>query len=517
MTADTSPLGAGTPSGPEHVDVLVVGAGLSGVGAGYRLQTECPDKSYAILESRSSLGGTWDLFRYPGIRSDSDIFTLAYPFEPWQEKESIVDGAAIRRYIEHTAAKHGIDRHIRLNRRVVAADWSTTDQRWTVTVESNGPRDSSGPAERTTMTCSFLYACSGYYDYSEPYAAAIPGIADFGGQVVHPQFWPEDLEYAGKRVVVIGSGATAVTLVPSMAGEAEHVTMLQRTPSWIAVAPRVDKLANTLRDRLPDTVAHRLIRSKNVLLTQALFQFCQRFPAQAKKLLLQGVEKGVGAEHFDPADFTAPYDPWDQRLCLVPSGDLFKAIRRGEAEIVTDRILGFTQDGITLESGRELAADVVVTATGLQMQLFGGVRPSVDGVPVTMSDQFVWRGAMITGLPNFAICVGYTNASWTLRADLSSRLVCKVLRHLDDRDLGAVVPPREEGLAARPLLDLSSGYVTRALPFLPRQGDSGVWRVRQNYVVDAATTLRTNLDATLEAIPRTRERALRPVATTPVD
>ena len=501
-------------TGTEHVDVLVVGAGLSGVGAGYRLQTECPDKTYAILESRGSLGGTWDLFRYPGIRSDSDIFTLAYPFEPWQEKESIVDGAAIRRYIEHTAAEHGIDRHIRLHRRVVAADWSTTDQRWTVTVESTDPE--AGP-EHTTMTCSFLYACSGYYNYSEPYAATIPGIADFGGEVVHPQFWPEDLEYAGKRIVVIGSGATAVTLVPSMAGEAEHVTMLQRTPSWIAVAPRVDKLANSLRDRLPDKVAHRLIRSKNVLMTQALFQFCQRFPVQAKKLLLQGVEKGVGAERFDPADFTAPYDPWDQRLCLVPSGDLFKAIRRGEADIVTDRILGFTDTGVTLESGRELPADVVVTATGLQMQLLGGVQPSVDGETVTMSDQFVWRGAMITGLPNFAICVGYTNASWTLRADLSSRLVCKVLRHLDARRLGAVVPPREEGLGERPLLDLSSGYVTRALPFLPRQGDRGVWRVRQNYVVDAATTLRTDLDATLDAIPRTREQAERPVATTPVD
>ncbi|QIK65238.1 NAD(P)/FAD-dependent oxidoreductase [Nocardioides sp. HDW12B] len=502
MSADTAPA---TATSTEHLDVLVVGGGLSGVGAGYRLQTECLDKTYAILESRDALGGTWDLFRYPGIRSDSDIFTLAYPFEPWREKESIVDGAAIRRYIEHTATKHGIDRHIRLQRRVVAADWSTADQRWTVTVESTDP---ASPGT-STLTCSFLYACSGYYDYAEPYAATIPGIADFGGQVVHPQFWPEDLEYAGKRVVVIGSGATAVTLVPSMAGEAEHVTMLQRTPSWIAVAPRVDKLANSMRERLPAPLAHRLIRTKNVLVTQALFQFCQRFPAQAKKLLLQGVEKGVGAERFDPADFTAPYDPWDQRLCLVPSGDLFKAIRRGDADIVTDRIAGFTADAVTLESGRELPADVVVTATGLQMQLFGGVRPSVDGETVTLNEQFVWRGAMITGLPNFAICVGYTNASWTLRADLSSRLVCKILRHLDARDLGAVVPPLEEGLTERPLLDLSSGYVTRALPHLPRQGDSGVWRVRQNYVVDAATTLRTDLDATLEAIPHTAARSTR--------
>jgi len=491
-----------TQAATEHLDVVVVGAGLSGVGAGYRLQTECPDKTYAILESRAGIGGTWDLFRYPGIRSDSDIFTLAYPFEPWQEKESIVDGAAIRRYIETTAAKHGIDAHIRLNRRVVAADWSSHAQRWAVTVETTGD-SGAAPAERTTMTCSFLYACSGYYDYGAAHAAAIPGIADFGGDVVHPQFWPEDLEYAGKRVVVIGSGATAVTMVPSMAQEAERVTMLQRTPSWIAVAPRVDKLANSLRERLPEQLAHRLIRTKNVLLTQALFQFCQRFPLQAKKLLLQNVEKGVGSDNFDAADFTAPYDPWDQRLCLVPGGDLFKAVRRGKAEIVTDRIGGFTADGVELESGRSLPADIVVTATGLKLQLFGGVQPSVDGQTITLSEQFVWRGAMITGLPNLALCVGYINASWTLRADLSSRLVCKILNHLDARDLGAVVPPYEEGLVERPLLGLTSGYVTRALPMLPRQGDKGVWRVRQNYVVDVVTTLRTDLDATLAPIART--------------
>jgi monooxygenase len=498
----------------EHLDVVVVGAGLSGVGAGYRIQTERPGTRYAILEARGDLGGTWDLFRYPGVRSDSDIFTLSYPFEPWQEKESIVDGRSIWRYIRDTAAKHGIDRHIRLNRRVVAADWSSDQQVWTLTVEATDGPHGAGP---TMLTCSFLYACSGYYDYAQPYAADIPGLDEFGGEVVHPQFWPDDLEYAGKRVVVIGSGATAVTLVPALARDAEHVTMLQRTPSWITAVPRVDGIANALRERLPAGLAHRLVRTKNVLLAQALYQFCQRQPARAKALLLKGVEKAVGSENFDPADYTAPYDPWDQRLCLVPGGDLFKAIRAGRASVVTDAITGFTADGLRLASGRHLPADVVVTATGLQVQLFGGVRPRVDGETVRLDEQFLWRGTMLTGLPNFAVCIGYTNASWTLRADLSSRLVCKILRHLDERGLGAVVPPREEGLGERPLLDLSSGYVRRALPMLPKQGDRGVWRVRQNYLLDAATTLRTDLDATLESVPRTEKRAERHPSMVPMD
>jgi cation diffusion facilitator CzcD-associated flavoprotein CzcO len=330
--------------------------------------------------------------------------------------------------------------------------------------------------------------------------------------VVHPQFWPEDLDWTGKRVVVVGSGATAVTLVPSLAGTAEHVTMLQRTPTWILPVPRVDAVANKLRSLLPSRVAHRVIRAKNIAVMTGLYQFTQRFPQQARKVLLGGAARGVGADRFDVADFTPPYDPWDQRLCLIPDGDLFKAIRRGHASVVTDRIAGFTPTGIELESGRSLPADVVVTATGLQLQLLGGVTPSVDGKPVDLSAQFVWRGAMLTGLPNFALCVGYTNASWTLRADLTHRLVCRILRHLDERHLGAVVPPQEEGLTERPLLDLSSGYVRRALPTLPRQGDHGVWRVRQNYLLDAATTLRTDLDATLVGVPRTERRAERPTA-----
>jgi monooxygenase len=495
----------------EHLDVVVIGAGLSGVGAGYRIQTERPGTSYAIFEARGRLGGTWDLFRYPGVRSDSDIFTLAYSFEPWREEDSLVSGDSIRRYIEHTADKYGIDRHIRLHRRVVAADWSSAEQRWTLTVEATDAPGGSEP-ERTTVTCSFLYSCSGYYDYAQPYDARLPGLDDFAGQVVHPQFWPEDLDWTGKRVVVVGSGATAVTLVPSLAEAAEHVTMLQRTPTWILPVPRVDAVANRLRSLLPSRVAHRVIRAKNIAVMTGLYQFSQRFPEQARKVLLGGAARGVGAEHFDTADFTPPYDPWDQRLCLIPDGDLFKTLRRGHASIVTDRITGFTPTGIELESGRTLPADVVVTATGLQLQLFGGVTPSVDGEPVDVAQQFVWRGALLTGLPNFALCVGYTNASWTLRADLTHRLVCKILRHLDERGLGAVVPPEEEGLGERPLLDLSSGYVRRALPMLPRQGDHGVWRVRQNYLVDSATTLRTDLDATLVGVPRTQGQAERHAA-----
>jgi cation diffusion facilitator CzcD-associated flavoprotein CzcO len=493
----------------DHLDVVVIGAGLSGVGAGYRLQTERPGTRYAILEARGRLGGTWDLFRYPGVRSDSDIFTLAYSFEPWREEDSLVSGDSIRRYIEHTAEKYGIDQHVRFHRRVVAADWSSADQQWRLTVESTDP---GVEPERSTVTCSFLYSCSGYYDYAQPYDAGLPGLESFTGQVVHPQFWPEDLDWSGKRVLVVGSGATAVTLVPSLAEAAEHVTMLQRTPTWILPVPRVDAVANKMRSLLPSRVAHRLVRAKNIAVMTGLYQFSQRFPERAKKVLLAGAARGVGAKRFRHADFTPPYNPWDQRLCLIPDGDLFRSLRRGEASIVTDRIATFTPTGVELESGRSLPADVVVTATGLQLQLFGGVAPSVDGKAVDISAQFVWRGALLTGLPNFALCVGYTNASWTLRADLTHRLVCKILRHMDERGLGAVVPPEEEGLGERPLLDLSSGYVRRALPLLPRQGDRGVWRVRQNYLLDSATTLRTDLDATLVGVAPTSGRAERHAA-----
>ncbi len=484
----------------EHFDVLVVGAGLSGIGAGCQLETKCPGKTYAVLEARERSGGTWDLFRYPGIRSDSDMFTLGYPFEPWRDPKSIADGPAILEYVRATAAKHGIDEKIRFDTKVLAADWSSEAARWTLTL---GHR---GEAATTTLTCDFLYSCAGYYDYDQGYVPDFPGIESFAGQVVQPQFWPDELDYAGKRVVVIGSGATAVTLVPAMAEQAEHVTMLQRTPTWISAVPGSDAIADRLREKLPAKLAHRIIRSKNIAFSIGVYQFCQRRPQQARKLLLGMTTKILGDEKVVAEHFTPPYDPWDQRLCAVPDADFFMAMKRGKAEVVTDRIARFVPEGIELVSGKVLEADIVVTATGLQLLAFGGIEPTVDGQEVVLSDQFVWQGAMITGLPNFAICIGYTNASWTLRADLSSRLVCKILNWMDRHDYAAVVPSPTEELTARPLLDLAAGYVQRSIGAFPRQGDHGVWRVRQNYVIDAATTMRTNLKRTLAVTPRSTVR-----------
>ncbi|WP_299056622.1 NAD(P)/FAD-dependent oxidoreductase [uncultured Nocardioides sp.] len=478
---------------PEHVDVVVVGAGLSGIGAGYRLQTEVADRDYLILESREAMGGTWDLFSYPGIRSDSDMFTLGYEFKPWREPKSIADGPTILRYIRQTAAEFGIDEHIRYGTKVVAADFVTAEARWHLTLERDGAE--------VEMTCGFLYSCAGYYDYDETYTPALPGLDDFAGTVVHPQFWPDDLDYAGKRVVVIGSGATAVTLVPSMVaddettgvGRAEHVTMLQRSPTWISAVPSRDTKADWLREHLPADLAHRLVRTKNIAFGTAFYQFCRRYPGQARKLLLSMTTKILGDEKMVADHFTPSYDPWDQRLCAVPSADLFKAIKAGDAEVVTDTIDSFVPTGVRLSSGRVLEADVVVTATGLQLLAFGGIEPHVNGERVPLSEQFVWQGAMMTGVPNFAVCIGYTNASWTLRADLSHRLVCKVLSWMGRHDVAAVEPAPDRDLAERPLLDLAAGYVQRSIDAFPRQGDSGPWRVRQNYVLDSLTTMRANL------------------------
>jgi monooxygenase len=485
-----------------HVDVVIMGAGLSGVGAAYRIQTECPDLSYTILESRSEIGGTWDLFRYPGVRSDSDMFTLSYPFKPWRDAQSIADGPSILSYIRETAAEFGIDRHIRYGTKLVAADWSPAQARWTLTVREGG---AEGEAERQ-LTCRFLYSCAGYYDYDHPYDAQLPGLEAFEGQVVHPQFWPENLDHAGKRVVIVGSGATAVTLVPSLARTAEHVTMLQRTPTWIGVVPGQDKLADRIRGLLPPNAAHRVIRSKNILFNTAFYQFCRRRPQQARKLLTGFATKVLKDEQLVKDHFTPTYDPWDQRLCAVPNADLFRSINKGTSSVVTDRIDTFTATGVRLASGAELEADIVVTATGLQLVAFGGVELSVDGEAVDLSRQFVWQGAMLTGVPNFAVCIGYTNASWTLRADLTSRLVCRVLNHMRKHDLAAVVPRADPGLAERPLLDLAAGYVQRSIAAFPKQGDRAPWRVRQNYILDSAVTLRSNLSKTLQATPNSAVR-----------
>jgi monooxygenase len=486
MTETRTPL-------PEHVDVVVVGAGLSGIGAGHRLQTEVPDRDYLILEAREAMGGTWDLFTYPGVRSDSDMFTLGYQFRPWTDPKSIADGPTILRYIQDTAAETGVDEHIRYGTKVLAADFRTDEARWHLTLERDG--------EQVSMTCGFLYSCAGYYDYENTYTPDLPGLDDYAGTVVHPQFWPDDLDHAGKRVVVIGSGATAVTLVPSMVrddettgvGRAAHVTMLQRSPTWISAVPSRDPKADWLREHLPADLAHTLVRSKNIVFGTAFYQFCQRYPSRARKLLLGLTTKVLGDEQMVADHFTPSYDPWDQRLCAAPGADFFKAIKAGDAEVVTDTIETFVPEGIRLSSGRVLEADVVVTATGLQLLAFGGIEPHVDGERVPLSEQFVWQGAMMTGVPNFAVCIGYTNASWTLRADLSHRLVCKVLAWMGRHDLATAVPEPDRDLTERPLLDLAAGYVQRSIDAFPRQGDSGPWRVRQNYVLDSVRTMRANL------------------------
>jgi cation diffusion facilitator CzcD-associated flavoprotein CzcO len=474
----------------EHLDVLVVGAGLSGIGAGYRLQTECPDKSYAILEARDSIGGTWDLFKYPGIRSDSDMFTLSFPFRPWKAKNSIAEGSEILQYIKDTASEFGIDRKIRFGTRVVAADWDSTGNFWTVTVQRAG--------ERSTLTCSFLYSCTGYYDYSQGHEPVWDGMEDFAGRIVRPQFWDEDLDYRGKKVVIIGSGATAITLVPSMADDAGHVTMLQRTPTWVGVVPKQDRVANRLRQVLPANVAHQIIRNKNVAFSLGVYELSQRQPKLMRKVFRSMAMQGIKDEALVDEHFTPTYDPWDQRLCAIPNGDLFQKIRKGEVDVVTDHIDHFVADGIVLKSGKKLDADIVIPATGLKIQLFGGVIPTVDGASVDVHDNFVWQGCMLTGMPNFALCVGYTNASWTLRGDLTSRLVCKVINEMDKLGAATVVPVPDGPLEGRPLLDLASGYITRALQELPQQGHRGAWRVRQNYFIDAATTLRRDLHKTLK-------------------
>ena len=498
--SDPTPPPAAESASPDHVDVLIIGAGLSGIGAACHLATALPGKTYAVLEGRGASGGTWDLFRYPGIRSDSDMYTLGYRFKPWTGDKAIADGAAIRDYIREAATEHGVDRHIRYHHRVERAEWSGAEARWTVRVHRADTGDT------VTLTANFLFACTGYYRYDQGYTPEFAGLADYAGTVVHPQHWPEDLDYAGKRVAIIGSGATAVTLVPAMADTAAHVTMLQRTPTWISAVPGRDKQADKIRKYLPAALAHKVVRVKNILFNIGFYQYCRRRPESARKLLTGLTTRILKDEKLVAEHFTPSYDPWDQRLCAAPDADFFKAMRKGKAEVVTDRIERFVPEGVRLVSGRVLPADVIVTATGLRLLAFGGIAPSVDGTPVTLSDQFVWQGAMLTGVPNFAICVGYTNASWTLRADLTSRLVCKVLDHIDKTGCAAVVPEPTGKLDQRPLLDLASGYILRSIADFPRQGDRHPWRVRQNYLLDTLITWRTDLGKTLRPLHRTAAR-----------
>ncbi|MEU2258571.1 NAD(P)/FAD-dependent oxidoreductase [Nocardia xishanensis] len=481
----------------EHLDVAIVGAGLSGIDAAYRVQQHFPGKRYAVLEARAAMGGTWDLFRYPGIRSDSDIFTFGFAFKPWSGDRPLAEGAEILSYIEQSAAERGIDRHIRYGTKVTRADWSSTEQRWHLDLEVTTP---SGPQQRS-MTAAFVYLCVGYYRYDAGYTPDFPGIDSYTGQVVHPQFWPEDLDYSGKRVVVIGSGATAVTLLPAMADTAGHVTMLQRSPTWISPLPGRDKNADRIRAALPAAMAHSLIRAKNVVRSIAIYQYCTRFPRRARRLLLGLVNRYLQDEQAVAEHFTPTYNPWEQRLCASPDGEFFRALTRGDASVVTDHIETFVPEGIRLKGGSVLEADLVVTATGLQLLPGGGIQLSLDGAEVQLGDAFVWRGAMISGVPNLSVAVGYTNASWTLRADLTARLVCKVLDYMDRKNLTSVMPVPPQGMSKRPLLGLSSGYIKRSIEDFPWQGDRGPWVIRQNYLLDRLFTLRGGLHRDLIPAP----------------
>ena len=464
----------------EHLDVLIVGAGLSGIGAAWHLQKNCPGKRYVILEGRAASGGTWDLFRYPGVRSDSDMYTLGYRFRPWKDAKAIADGPSILSYIREVASDHGIDRQIRYGHRVVGASWSTPDARWTVEIEHGG--------ERLFLSCSFLWMCSGYYRYEAGYLPEFPGIDGFKGRVVHPQHWPQDLDYAGKKVVVIGSGATAVTVVPSMAETAEHVTMLQRSPTYVVARPAQDPIANKLRRRLPLKLAYMLTRWKNVLLGMYFYQLCKRKPEKVKSLIVGGVRQMLGPDYDVAKHFTPKYNPWDQRLCLVPDADLFRAIRKNKASVVTDTIETFTENGIKLKSGAELEADVVVTATGLVVQSLGGMKLVVDGKPVKPSDTMIYKGMMYSDVPNLASIFGYTNASWTLKADLVCEYVCRLLNYMDRKGFTKAVPHNSDPtLTEEPWVNFSSGYIQRALPHQPKQGSKRPWKLYQNYVLDLLT------------------------------
>jgi monooxygenase len=474
----------------EHFDVVIVGAGISGVGAAWHLQANCPDRSYVILEGRERLGGTWDLFRYPGIRSDSDMFTLGFSFRPWTDSKAIADGPAILNYLDETVRDHGIGEHIRTSTKVTGASWSSEDALWTVTAEQGG--------EAVTFTCAFLFLCTGYYNYARGHTPDFAGVADFKGRIVHPQFWTEDIDYKDKNVVVIGSGATAVTLVPELAKQAKHVTMLQRSPTYIVSRPSEDKVANWLRRRLPAMTAYGLTRWKNVLLQQFFFRLAKKNPDKTKERIVQMVRAELGADYDVGTHFTPSYNPWDQRVCLVPDADLFAALKGGKAEVVTDTIDHFTPEGIQLGSGKTLPADLVITATGLEIQLFSGMPIRVDGKLFEPGKAMTYKGMMFADVPNFAISFGYTNASWTLKSDLTANYVTRLLNAMKRRGMRQVTPRVGAPVEEVPFLDFTSGYVQRAADKLPRQGKRKPWRLNQNYARDVMALRFGGIDQEME-------------------
>ncbi|QQS34369.1 MAG: NAD(P)/FAD-dependent oxidoreductase [Acidobacteriota bacterium] len=492
----------------KHFDILIIGAGLSGIGAGARVRMDLPGKRFAILEGRERSGGTWDLFRYPGVRSDSDMFTLGYRFKPWRDGKAIADGPAILNYIRETAREYDLEKEIRYGHRVRRAEWDSVEAKWTVEAEarpigsvplggedlpqsrkaakeerSETERQGDGETGRVWYSCNFLYLCTGYYRYEEGYTPDWPGFGDYKGTLVHPQKWPEGLDYAGKRVLVIGSGATAVTLVPAMAEDAGHVTMLQRSPTYVVTMPSQDRIANAFRKILPDKAAYTLSRWKNILRQSFFYTLSRRRPALMKRLIAKGIKAELGEEHLD--DFTPRYDPWDQRLCIVPDSDMFNSIRSGKASIVTGEIETFTASGVRLKNGDAIDADIVVTATGLILKLMDGLELIVDGEPVVHSEKVAYKGMMYNDVPNVAQAFGYTNASWTLKCDLTSEYVCRLINYMDEHGYTYCVPRLNDPSVTRePALNFNSGYVLRALNEIPSQGSKHPWRLHQNYFKD---------------------------------
>lgn len=459
-------------------DVVIVGAGLSGIGGAYYLKTHCPWLSYTILEGREAIGGTWDLFKYPGIRSDSDMYTFGFSFHPWKNPQSIADGPSILQYINETADTFDLRKNIQFGSKASSASWSSGANSWTLTVEKT-----NGTSPRL-ITCNFLFMCSGYYNYNHGYLPEFPGFQRFKGTIVHPQKWDTSLDYADKDIVIIGSGATAVTLLPELAKKAAKVTMLQRSPTYVMNLPREDKLANMLKKVLPAKMAHGAARWKNILMGLAFYKACRRWPDKLKAFLKKQVQKQLG-DQYQEQNFDPTYHPWDQRLCFVPDNDLFSAIKKGNAGIVTDGINTFTETGIALKSGQHLNADIIVTATGLQLQLFGGMKILINGQPADFKNSHAYKGVMLSGIPNFAIAIGYTNASWTLKAELNCRFVTRLLNHMKKHEHHVCTPQYDPSLgASEPLMDFNSGYIKRAEDFLPKQGAKAPWKVYQNYIRD---------------------------------
>ena len=482
----------------EHFDVIIVGAGLSGIGAGAHLRMRCPDKTFAIFEGREQSGGTWDLFRYPGVRSDSDMFTLGYSFKPWNDPKAIADGPAILKYVRETAAEYDLEKEIRYGHRVTRAEWSSEGARWTVQVETRPLGSVSAPTNGETatkhFTCNFLYLCTGYYRYENGYTPDWPGFGNYKGTIVHPQKWPEDLDYSDKNVLVIGSGATAVTLVPAMAEKSKHVTMLQRSPTYVVTMPSQDDIANGLRKLVPAKTAYAITRWKNVLRQVFFYELSKKRPSIMKSLIAKGVKKEIGEEQLEK-HFRPKYNPWDQRLCLVPDADLFESIRKGRASIVTGEIESFTERGVRLTNGDNLEADIVVTATGLVLKIMAGLTLVVDGEPVVLSEKIAYKGMMYNDVPNLAQAFGYTNASWTLKCDLTSEYVCRLVKHMDEHGFSSCTPRlNDPSITKEPALDFNSGYVLRALDEIPSQGSKHPWRLHQNYFKDLRMIRHGRLD-----------------------